>query len=93
MIALVEGAERRKTPNEIALNILFRLTITFSLPVTAAVRDLRRHADVADYPDAARRPDPDDDRRALSAIDAGMDRLVQRNVLAMSGRAVEALGR
>ena len=68
MIALVEGAERRKTPNEIALNILLAgLTITFVAAVVtlAAVRDLRGHAAVADRPDrAARRADPDDHRRA-----------------------------
>ncbi len=68
MIALVEGAERRKTPNEIALNILLSgLTITF----LAAVVTLRPfaiyagHADLADGPDrAARRAHPDHDRRA-----------------------------
>ena len=68
MIALVEGAERRKTPNEIALNILLAgLTITF----LAAVVTLQPYAlyagtpDVADGPDRApRSPDPDDDRRA-----------------------------
>ncbi len=68
MIALVEGAERRKTPNEIALNILLAgLTITF----LAAVVTLRPYAIyagttcLADRPDrAARRADPDDDRRA-----------------------------
>ena len=68
MIALVEGAERRKTPNEIALNILLAgLTITF----LAAVVTLRPFAiyagtpHLADGPDrAARRADPDDDRRA-----------------------------
>ena len=67
MIALVEGAERRKTPNEIALNILLAgLTITF----LAAVVTLRPFAIYAgtdlshDRPDrAARRADPDDDRR------------------------------
>ena len=68
MIALVEGAERRKTPNEIALNILLAgLTITF----LAAVVTLRPYAlyagtaALADRPDrAARRAHPDDDRRA-----------------------------
>ena len=68
MIALVEGAERRKTPNEIALNILLAgLTITF----LAAVVTLRPyaiyagHAPLADRPGrAARRADPDHDRRA-----------------------------
>ena len=68
MIALVEGAERRKTPNEIALNILLAgLTITFlaavvTLPPFADLRRLAAVADGADRP--ARRADPDDDRRA-----------------------------
>jgi K+-transporting ATPase ATPase B chain len=95
MIALVEGAERQKTPNEIALNILLAgLTIIFvfavrdhpepSRPMPAA-----RSRDGAGR--AVRLPDPDHHRRLLSAIGiAGMDRLVRFNVLAMSGRAVEA---
>ena len=68
MIALVEGAERQKTPNEIALNILLAvLTLIFLLVVVtlAAVCVLRGHGDPdsgADRP--ARVPDPDDDRRA-----------------------------
>ena len=97
MIALVEGAERRKTPNEVALNILLAgLTITFlgatvtlypyalyagtdiSMPVLIALL-------VALIPTTI--------GGLLSAIGiAGMDRLVRRNVLAMSGRAVEAAG-
>ena len=97
MIALVEGAERRKTPNEVALNILLAgLTITFlaavvtlypyalyagtdiSMPVLMALL-------VALIPTTI--------GGLLSAIGiAGMDRLVRRNVLAMSGRAVEAAG-
>jgi len=97
MIALVEGAERRKTPNEIALNILLSgLTITF----LAAVVTLRPYAIYA----GTRLSQtvliallvaliPTTIGALLSAIGiAGMDRLVQRNVLAMSGRAVEASG-
>ena len=67
MIALVEGAERRKTPNEIALNILLAgLTITFVVAVVTlrAVRALRGDEPLADRPDRApRRADPDHDRR------------------------------
>src|SRR5262245_35544274 len=97
MIALVEGAERRKTPNEIALNILLAgLTITF----LAAVVTLRPYAL---YAGTALSQTvliallialiPTTIGALLSAIGiAGMDRLVQRNVLAMSGRAVEASG-
>jgi len=97
MIALVEGAERRKTPNEIALNILLAgLTITF----LAAVVTLQPFAIYA----GSRQSEtvliallvaliPTTIGALLSAIGiAGMDRLVQRNVLAMSGRAVEASG-
>ena len=97
MIALVEGAERRKTPNEIALNILLAgLTITF----VVAVVTLRPYAIYA----GTRLSQtvliallvaliPTTIGALLSAIGiAGMDRLVQRNVLAMSGRAVEASG-
>ncbi|MEU5766519.1 potassium-transporting ATPase subunit KdpB [Streptomyces asoensis] len=97
MIALVEGAARQKTPNEIALNILLAsLTIVFLL----AVATLPPFADYAGthltmvvlvallvclIPTTI--------GALLSAIGiAGMDRLVQRNVLAMSGRAVEAAG-
>jgi potassium-transporting ATPase ATP-binding subunit len=97
MIALVEGAERRKTPNEIALNILLAgLTITF-LAATVTLRPYALYAGtdlsqtvliallVALIPTTI--------GALLSAIGiAGMDRLVQRNVLAMSGRAVEASG-
>jgi K+-transporting ATPase ATPase B chain len=97
MIALVEGAERRKTPNEIALNILLAgLTITF----VAAVVTLRPFAIYADTPTSQTvliallvALIPTTIGALLSAIGiAGMDRLVQRNVLAMSGRAVEASG-
>jgi K+-transporting ATPase ATPase B chain len=97
MIALVEGASRRKTPNEIALNILLAgLTITF----LAAVVTLRPFAiyagtDVSQTVLIALLVAliPTTIGALLSAIGiAGMDRLVQRNVLAMSGRAVEAAG-
>ena len=97
MIALVEGAERRKTPNEIALNILLAgLTITF----VAAVVTLRPFAIYAQTPTSQTiliallvALIPTTIGALLSAIGiAGMDRLVQRNVLAMSGRAVEASG-
>ncbi len=97
MIALVEGAKRQKTPNEIALNILLAsLTIIFMLAViTLQPMAFYSHAPqtlvilvallVALIPTTI--------GALLSAIGiAGMDRLVQRNVLAMSGRAVEAAG-
>ena len=97
MIALVEGADRQKTPNEIALTILLSsLTIIFLLAIVSL------------QPMAAYSGDPQSIvvlvallvclipttiGALLSAIGiAGMDRLVQRNVLAMSGRAVEAAG-
>ncbi|MCP3819299.1 potassium-transporting ATPase subunit KdpB [Streptomyces sp. A3M-1-3] len=97
MIALVEGASRQKTPNEIALNILLAaLTIVFVLVVVAL-------QPMAAYANAAQSTTvlvallvtliPTTIGALLSAIGiAGMDRLVQRNVLAMSGRAVEAAG-
>ena len=97
MIALVEGAERRKTPNEIALNILLAgLTITF----LAAVVTLRPFAIYAGTPTSQTiliallvALIPTTIGALLSAIGiAGMDRMVQRNVLATSGRAVEAAG-
>src|ERR1700691_2044891 len=97
MIALVEGAKRQKTPNELALNILLAsLTIIFMLAViTLQPMAFYSHAPqtlvilvallVALIPTTI--------GALLSAIGiAGMDRLVQRNVLAMSGRAVEAAG-
>ncbi len=97
MISLVEGAERRKTPNEIALNILLAgLTFTF----LAAVVTLAPFANYAGSPQSQTvliallvALIPTTIGALLSAIGiAGMDRLVQRNVLAMSGRAVEASG-
>jgi K+-transporting ATPase ATPase B chain len=94
MIALVEGAERQKTPNEIALNILLAgLTIVFLL----AVVTLQPFAIYANAPQTVfvlvSLLIPTTIGGLLSAIGiAGMDRLVQHNVLAMSGRAVEAAG-
>jgi potassium-transporting ATPase ATP-binding subunit len=97
MIALVEGAERRKTPNEIALNILLAgLTIIF-LCVVVALRPqaLFAHTDISTTTLIALLVAliPTTIGALLSAIGiAGMDRLVRRNVLALSGRAVEASG-
>src|SRR5512139_951713 len=97
MIALVEGARRQKTPNEIALNILLAgLTIIFLL----AVVTLQPLAVYSGSPQSVFMLVsllvcliPTTIGGLLSAIGiAGMDRLVQRNVLAMSGRAVEAAG-
>ncbi|MGW2448488.1 potassium-transporting ATPase subunit KdpB [Streptomyces sp. NPDC001675] len=97
MIALVEGAARQKTPNEIALNILLAsLTIVFLLACATL-------PPFADYAGTHLTTVvlvallvcliPTTIGALLSAIGiAGMDRLVQRNVLAMSGRAVEAAG-
>ncbi|MDN5917809.1 MAG: potassium-transporting ATPase subunit KdpB [Pseudonocardia sp.] len=97
MIALVEGAQRQKTPNEIALTILLAaLTIIFVLSVVAL-------QPMAGYSGAQQSLVvltallvcliPTTIGALLSAIGiAGMDRLVQRNVLATSGRAVEAAG-
>jgi K+-transporting ATPase ATPase B chain len=97
MIALVEGAERQKTPNEIALNILLAgLTVIFLL----AVVTLQPFAIYSGSPQTVFVLVsllvcliPTTIGGLLSAIGiAGMDRLVQHNVLAMSGRAVEAAG-
>jgi K+-transporting ATPase ATPase B chain len=97
MIKLVEGAERQKTPNEIALNILLAgLTIIFLL----AVVTLQPMAIYSGAPQSIYVLIsllvcliPTTIGGLLSAIGiAGMDRVVQRNVLAMSGRAVEAAG-
>ncbi|KQP01141.1 potassium-transporting ATPase subunit KdpB [Leifsonia sp. Leaf264] len=97
MIRLVEGASRQKTPNEIALNILLAtLSIVFLVVVLTI-------GPIAGYSDAAPSVPvlvallvcliPTTIGALLSAIGiAGMDRLVQHNVLAMSGRAVEAAG-
>lgn len=97
MISLVEGAQRKKTPNEIALNILLAsLTIVFLLAVVA-IGPMGRYAGVEQDPIKLIALlvclIPTTIGALLSAIGiAGMDRLVQRNVLAMSGRAVEAAG-
>jgi K+-transporting ATPase ATPase B chain len=97
MIALVEGAKRQRTPNEIALNILIAsLTIIFVLVVVS----LEPFAIYSGNPVSVTTLIallvcliPTTIGGLLSAIGiAGMDRLVQRNVLAMSGRAVEAAG-
>ena len=109
MIALVEGAERQKTPNEIALNILLAgLTIIFLLAVVTLLPYAIYSVSAAD-PASGFAPSsppsitvlvallvcliPTTIGGLLSAIGiAGMDRLIQHNVLAMSGRAVEAAG-
>jgi potassium-transporting ATPase ATP-binding subunit len=97
MIALVEGASRQKTPNEIALNILLAgLTIIFLLAtVTLQPFAIYSGAEQSIVVLVALLVCliPTTIGALLSAIGiAGMDRLVQRNVLAMSGRAVEAAG-
>jgi len=97
MIGLVEGAERRKTPNEIALGILLVAMTVIFIAVVASLRPFAEFAGtelsittliallVALIPTTI--------GALLSAIGiAGMDRLVRRNVLALSGRAVEASG-
>jgi K+-transporting ATPase ATPase B chain len=109
MIALVEGAERQKTPNEIALNILLAgLAIIFLMAVATllpyAIYSVQASNAVGSFVRAAP-PSitvlvallvcliPTTIGGLLSAIGiAGMDRLIQHNVLAMSGRAVEAAG-
>jgi K+-transporting ATPase ATPase B chain len=97
MIALVEGAERQKTPNEIALNILLAgLTIVFLLAVVTlqpfAIYSGSRQT-IFVLVSLLVCLIPTTIGGLLSAIGiAGMDRLVQHNVLAMSGRAVEAAG-
>ncbi|NUR83374.1 MAG: potassium-transporting ATPase subunit KdpB [Nonomuraea sp.] len=111
MIALVEGADRQKTPNEIALNILLAALTVIFLVATATMQPLAIFSKAVNpgVPDSlALNADgvtgvvlvsllvcliPTTIGALLSAIGiAGMDRLVQRNVLAMSGRAVEAAG-
>jgi K+-transporting ATPase ATPase B chain len=97
MISLVEGANRQKTPNEIALTILLAvLTIVF-LPVVVVLQPFGHYAgatvSVIILVALLVCLIPTTIGALLSAIGiAGMDRLVQRNVLAMSGRAVEAAG-
>lgn len=97
MIALVEGAERKKTPNEIALSILLAgLTVIFLLAVaTLQPYAIYTHAPQTIFVLVSLLVCliPTTIGALLSAIGiAGMDRLVQYNVLAMSGRAVEAAG-
>ncbi|WP_406362586.1 potassium-transporting ATPase subunit KdpB [Streptomyces sp. NBC_00715] len=97
MIALVEGAARQKTPNEIALNILLAsLTIVFLLAVATLppfANYAGTHLTMVVLVALLVCLIPTTIGALLSAIGiAGMDRLVQRNVLAMSGRAVEAAG-
>jgi K+-transporting ATPase ATPase B chain len=111
MIALVEGANRQKTPNEIALNILLAAMTIIFLIATATMQPLAIYAKSINpgVPDSLALNAngvtgvvlvsllvcliPTTIGALLSAIGiAGMDRLVQRNVLAMSGRAVEAAG-
>ena len=109
MIALVEGAERQKTPNEIALNILLAgLTVIFLLAVVTllpyAIYSVNESAAVGAFVASAPPTTtvlvallvcliPTTIGGLLSAIGiAGMDRLIQHNVLAMSGRSVEAAG-
>jgi K+-transporting ATPase ATPase B chain len=97
MIALVEGSERQKTPNEIALNILLSgLTIIFLL-TTVSLQAFAHHSHAQQSVIVLTALlvclIPTTIGGLLSAIGiAGMDRLVRRNVLAMSGRAVEAAG-
>ena len=97
MISLVEGAERQKTPNEIALNILLAgLTIVFLL-ATVTLQPFAIYSgaeqDIIVLVALLVCLIPTTIGALLSAIGiAGMDRLVQHNVLAMSGRAVEAAG-
>ncbi|MFJ9176415.1 potassium-transporting ATPase subunit KdpB [Streptomyces sp. NPDC102360] len=97
MINLVEGAARQKTPNEIALNILLAsLTIVFLLAVATLppfADYAGKHLTMVVLVALLVCLIPTTIGALLSAIGiAGMDRLVQRNVLAMSGRAVEAAG-
>ena len=97
MIALVEGAQRQKTPNEIALTILLSVLTIIFLPVVVTLVPFANfaHGSVSIVVLVALLVCliPTTIGALLSAIGiAGMDRLVQRNVLAMSGRAVEAAG-
>ncbi len=103
MIALVEGAERQKTPNEIALNIMIAgLTIVFLLAVVTLVPYAVYSVNATGAGTAPTIPVyvallvcliPTTIGGLLSAIGiAGMDRVMQHNVLAMSGKAVEAAG-
>jgi potassium-transporting ATPase ATP-binding subunit len=97
MIALVEGAERQKTPNEIALNILLAVLTLVFLLVVVTIQPFAHYAGT-EIPIPVLVAllvclIPTTIGALISAIGiAGMDRLVQHNVLAMSGRAVEAAG-
>jgi K+-transporting ATPase ATPase B chain len=97
MISLVEGAKRQKTPNEIALTILLSALTLIFLMVIITLKPYGVYANVAFSLTALIALlvclIPTTIGGLLSAIGiAGMDRLLQRNVLAMSGRAVEAAG-
>jgi potassium-transporting ATPase ATP-binding subunit len=97
MISLVEGANRQKTPNEIALTILLAVLTIIFLPVVVSLQTFGHYAggsvSVVILISLLVCLIPTTIGALLSAIGiAGMDRLVQRNVLAMSGRAVEAAG-
>ena len=97
MISLVEGANRQKTPNEIALTILLAVLTIIFLPVVVVLQPFGHYAgatvSVVILVSLLVCLIPTTIGALLSAIGiAGMDRLVQRNVLAMSGRAVEAAG-
>jgi K+-transporting ATPase ATPase B chain len=97
MIALVEGAERQKTPNEIALSILLSVMTLIFLFAVVTLQPLAvysgRRADVVVLVALLVCLIPTTIGGLLSAIGiAGMDRMVRQNVLAMSGRAVEAAG-
>ena len=97
MIALVEGAERQKTPNEIALNILLAVLTLIFLLVVVTLQPFAYYAET-EIPIPVLISllvclIPTTIGALISAIGiAGMDRLVQHNVLAMSGRSVEAAG-
>jgi len=97
MIALVEGAARQKTPNEIALNILLAAMTAVFLVIVVSLRPFALFAGTAASTTTLIALlvalIPTTIGALLSAIGiAGMDRLVRRNVLAVSGRAVEAAG-
>jgi K+-transporting ATPase ATPase B chain len=97
MITLVEGANRQKTPNEIALTILLSVLTIIFIPVVVVLEPYGKYAgagvSVVILVALLVCLIPTTIGALLSAIGiAGMDRLVQRNVLAMSGRAVEAAG-
>jgi K+-transporting ATPase ATPase B chain len=97
MITLVEGANRQKTPNELALTILLAVLTIIFLPVVVVLQPFGNYSgatvSVVVLVALLVCLIPTTIGALLSAIGiAGMDRLVQRNVLAMSGRAVEAAG-